>query len=73
MECTKCDRLKNERESLQRIHELAISNLSAVGESTEKELTEKLKSVAEAAKVDLDRVEAEIAQHQSAHAVPKEQ
>lgn len=67
MGCPECERLSAERECLQRIFDLAVSNLKAA-DDLEKEPLLRLKAIADEAKVDLDRIDADIARHRGNHA-----
>jgi hypothetical protein len=67
MECAECARLKARREALESRHAKAMALLSAstisgiVGDFLE------TRRAADQAKLDLDSLDAEIAQHQSGH------
>jgi hypothetical protein len=70
MDCPECERLRVERERWKRAYELANLNLTAAATSADRGQFMILKTLADEAKLDLDLVDAEIAQHRDRHAVP---
>jgi hypothetical protein len=69
MDCVECERLKAERERLIFLYVVALFNLRAAANGdTLPDMI--LKMVLDEAKVDLDRAQTDLMQHQRSHAVP---
>jgi hypothetical protein len=66
-DCVECERLRVERESWKHAHELANLNLNAVATSADRGHFMILKTLTDEAKLDLDLVDEQIAQHRGGY------
>ena len=70
MDCAECERLSTERERLVFLYVVALFNLRAAADaSATPDMV--LKMVLDEAKLDLDRAQTELMQHQRSHTIPR--